>query len=88
MRSGRGFYWRSDVEKYFAYITIKKKRIHLGMFDTIVDARAAYLRAKNLVNSHQQSSPSKADHPCTNHVRLMSPLHLLTPEDIHYRRSS
>ena len=42
----KGFNWKQERQKWRAYITVKGKRKHLGHHDNILDARAAYLRAK------------------------------------------
>lgn len=41
-----GFLWRSAHRKFRAQLCVGGKTIHLGVYDTILDARAAYLRAK------------------------------------------
>tara|TARA_R110000764_G_C10849957_1_gene365259 strand:+ start:41 stop:517 length:477 start_codon:yes stop_codon:yes gene_type:complete len=41
-----GFSWVSSQRKFKARIRADNKHIHLGCHDTILDARAAYLRAK------------------------------------------
>ena len=41
-----GFRWVEGHRKFYARITINGKCIHLGQYETILDARAAYLRAK------------------------------------------
>jgi hypothetical protein len=42
----KGFYFNKRAGKYQAYITVDRKRIHLGLHDTEEAARAAYLTAK------------------------------------------
>jgi hypothetical protein len=42
----KGFCWMKQNKKWIAHICVDYKSIHLGVFDTILDARAAYLRAK------------------------------------------
>ena len=42
-----GVSWRKDIGRYRAYITLDEKQRHLGHFDTVEEAHAAYLLAKN-----------------------------------------
>jgi hypothetical protein len=41
-----GFYWVPSKQLWNAKIKVDSKSIHLGYYDTILDARAAYLRGK------------------------------------------
>tara|TARA_B100000780_G_C20701068_1_gene278727 strand:+ start:42 stop:518 length:477 start_codon:yes stop_codon:yes gene_type:complete len=41
-----GFFWSPIKQRYVAKIKVDYKSIHLGNYDNILDARAAYLRAK------------------------------------------
>ena len=41
-----GFYWEARLQKFRARIKFDNKLISLGCYDTILDARAAYLRGK------------------------------------------
>ena len=41
-----GFYWVPSKQLWNAKIKVDSKSIHLGYYGTILDARAAYLRAK------------------------------------------
>lgn len=44
---GAGFYFNKNTNKFQAYIYIANKPKHLGSYDTAVDARVAYLKAKH-----------------------------------------
>lgn len=46
-----GVQWRPEKNKFRARITIDRKEIHLGHFDTVEDAQAAYLEAKRKYHS-------------------------------------
>ena len=41
-----GFFWTPSKQLWNAKIKVYYKSIHLGYYDNILDARAAYLRAK------------------------------------------
>ena len=41
----KGVIWRKDLQKWQAYITVNRKRIHLGFFDDPKEAYAAYCKA-------------------------------------------
>jgi len=43
---GKGYYLNKVSNKWQAQIRLNYKRIHIGMFDTEAEARAAYLQAK------------------------------------------
>jgi len=43
---GLGFSWRKGCNYWIAYIRVNSIRIHLGIHYCMLDARAAYLRAK------------------------------------------
>ena len=45
-REAKGFCFDKATGKFQAYINLDGKQIHLGLHETPVDARAAYLRAK------------------------------------------
>ena len=45
-RVHKGFDWNKSSQKFRSYIRAEGKYIYFGHFDTILDARAAYLRAK------------------------------------------
>ncbi len=45
-RRGKGYYFNKDKNKYISYITIDKKKIHLGLYETEQEARQVYLDAK------------------------------------------
>ena len=47
-RNVKGYTWRKDIKKFQAYINVNHKRKHLGHFDKEEDARAAYLKAKEV----------------------------------------
>ena len=42
----KGYYWETHTNGWRAALKLNKKTIQLGLHDTILDARAAYLRAK------------------------------------------
>ena len=42
----KGFSWVPKLKKFRADIGVDYKVVYLGLYDTILDARAAYLRAK------------------------------------------
>ena len=44
--TNKGFSWVTAVRKFRADIGVDYKVVYLGLYDTILDARAAYLRAK------------------------------------------
>ena len=44
--TNKGFSWVTAVQKFRADIGVDYKVVYLGLYDTILDARAAYLRAK------------------------------------------
>lgn len=44
--SSNGFTWEPEREVFRVGIGIDGKRKHIGRYDTIIDARAAYLRAR------------------------------------------
>ena len=44
--TNKGFSWVTSVQKFRADIGVDYKVVYLGLYDTILDARAAYLRAK------------------------------------------
>tara|TARA_R110000744_G_C19097815_1_gene533226 strand:+ start:50 stop:538 length:489 start_codon:yes stop_codon:yes gene_type:complete len=45
----RGFYWAPHMQKFHARIGVGvKQQLHLGYHETMLDARAAYLRAKKI----------------------------------------
>ena len=46
LRDVKGFNFHKPTGKFQAYIKLDGKHIHLGRYETPVDARAAYLRAK------------------------------------------
>jgi group I intron endonuclease len=53
-RSGiRGVSWHKTASKWRAGITINNKTIHLGLFDDLQEAGAAYLKAKQEMNNFQ-----------------------------------
>lgn len=41
-----GYYLRKDLGKYQAQIRIKGRKTNLGVYDTAIEARLAYLKAK------------------------------------------
>ena len=45
-QTNKGFSWSRSCKKFRADITVNEKTIYLGVHETILDARAAYLRAK------------------------------------------
>lgn len=51
----KGFSWHKQHQKWFARITINKKIINIGLFNTEEEARMAYLEAKDkyhIINHH------------------------------------
>tara|TARA_B110000259_G_C13710639_1_gene280309 strand:- start:43 stop:522 length:480 start_codon:yes stop_codon:yes gene_type:complete len=44
--TNKGFSWVPALKKFRADIGVDYKVVYLGLYDTILDARAAYLRAK------------------------------------------
>ena len=46
----KGFTWCKQAGKWKAAIMCNYKHIHLGYYDNIIDARAAYLRKYNEIN--------------------------------------
>ena len=44
--TNKGFSWVASLQKFRADIGVDYKVVYLGLYDTILDARAAYLRAK------------------------------------------
>ena len=42
----KGYYWETYTNGWRAALKLNKKTIQLGRYETILDARAAYLRAK------------------------------------------
>ena len=47
-RNVKGYTWHKKAKKFRAYIAINAEKIHLGLFDKEEDARAAYLKAKEV----------------------------------------
>jgi len=47
-KNTKGYTLHKKTKKWNAYISINKKRIHLGLYDTEAEARTAYLRAKEI----------------------------------------
>ena len=45
-KTARGFSWDKRLKKFKVYICINYKVRYMGLYDTILDARASYLRAK------------------------------------------
>jgi len=43
----KGYHWYAKAKKYRATITLKGKKVRLGLFDDPAQARAAYVQAKN-----------------------------------------
>lgn len=41
----RGVCWKKQISKYVAQITVNKKKMHLGYFSTIEEAKTAYIEA-------------------------------------------
>jgi hypothetical protein len=44
----KGYYWRKDIEKWMAYITVNYRKKNLGYFDTEAEARDTYIKAKEI----------------------------------------
>ena len=51
-QTNKGFSWSRSCKKFRADITVNEKTIYLGVYETILDARAAYLRAKRKYHVH------------------------------------
>jgi hypothetical protein len=54
-KEAKGYSWNIRNKKWMAYISVNKKRKHLGYFDNEEDARNAYLEAKakyHVINHH------------------------------------
>ena len=47
-QSAKGYSWNKKAGKYSAQITLNKKKIYLGLYNTAAEARIAYLDAKKL----------------------------------------
>jgi hypothetical protein len=45
-RLAKGFYWNKPAQLWLASIKSSDKSTHLGFYDNIIDARAAYLSAR------------------------------------------
>jgi len=45
-RNSKGYSWHKGHKKYIATITVNRKNVHLGYFDTPEEAHQAYLKAK------------------------------------------
>lgn len=45
-----GVYFDANTSKWYSNICVKGKQRRIGTFDTIIDARAAYLAAKSEIN--------------------------------------
>ena len=50
----KGYYWNKNAGKYKAQINLNKKGIHIGYYNTEIEARMAYLAAKRI---YHPSSP-------------------------------
>ena len=44
--TAKGFHWVTRIQKFVSKLRVNGKNVHLGYYDTILDARAAYLRGK------------------------------------------
>ena len=44
--NAKGCYWRPKLQKWQSQIQVNKKQIHLGLFNTEVEAKEAYINAK------------------------------------------
>ena len=49
MTKTKGIYWSQKLKKWYAQITKNGVRKHIGLYETIIDARASYLKAKREV---------------------------------------
>lgn len=50
-KGGLGVQWHKAGSKWRAYIKVDGKHRHIGLYDCLLDARAAYLRAKREFHS-------------------------------------
>ena len=57
--TSKGYYWDKRDKKYCAKIALNGKRIHLGYFDNELDARNAYLKAKEIYHIIPEYNPEK-----------------------------
>ena len=48
----KGYHWNKKLQKYQAEIGINYKKFYLGLYDTIEEARDAYLNAKEKHHTH------------------------------------
>jgi hypothetical protein len=55
-RSAKGYYWDTQKRKYKAQIVLNKKNIYLGLYDTEVEARDAYIAAKKIYHPTSPTS--------------------------------
>ena len=61
MRSAKGYYWNKSFGKYKADITLNNKKIYLGLYNTEIEARTAYLDAKKI---YHPTAPINATVSC------------------------
>ena len=54
---GKGCSFNKEKQKWTAYITVNRKKTHLGCFKTEEEARESYISAKNIIKSHKTSIP-------------------------------
>jgi hypothetical protein len=47
----KGYNWNKKANKWQSQIRLNNKKIHLGLFDTEVEARNAYLKAKEVYHT-------------------------------------
>jgi len=47
-QKAKGYYWDKNANKWHSYIRLNGKAIHLGLFNTEVEAKEAYLEAKKV----------------------------------------
>ena len=52
-RRAKGYSFSKHAGKFEAYIAVKRKKIHLGLYDTAEDARRAHLAAKRKYHNVQ-----------------------------------
>lgn len=44
--TAKGYCWNKNANKFMAQITVNKKQIHLGYYETEYDAHKSYIKAK------------------------------------------
>ena len=52
----RGVSWNKGANKWHAYIKVKGKRIHLGLFETAEEASTAYVKARFNIRGNEEAT--------------------------------